>query len=419
MKEKEVATKIHNAGGTMYLVGGALRDEIMGLKPHDKDYCVTGLSFDEFQNLFKEAKNVGTDFSVFLFDGAEISLARKERKISRGYKGFEIYNSKNITIEEDLKRRDITINAIAKNVLTGQIIDPYNGIEDIKTKRIRHVSKSFAEDPLRVYRVARFAAKFRFKVDKETLLLMNSLKDELQTLSVERIAIELKKALESDEPSIFFNTLKSAKVLDVHFKEIYDLIGVPQPLKYHPEGDVYNHTMIVLDNVSKRTKDTAVRFAALVHDLGKALTPKEILPQHIGHDKVGIELVIGLCERLKLPNKWKKMGVESAKYHMKAGICTNMKPFKQAVFFNILKKSAIGIDNMKIITDEDDMLKRPVLDYAMIAKKVLSEIDGNYMIKNGYLPDKMGVENFKTLMYEKQAEKIKKMEEELWKIKEN
>lgn len=410
MDEKLIASKICQKGGRLYLVGGAVRDEIMGILSKDKDYCVTGLDIDDFVSLFPKANLFGKEFPVFQIDGNEFALARKERKISKGYKGFEIYSSKDLKIEDDLKRRDITINAIAKDVLTGEIIDPYNGIEDIKNKRIRHISNSFSEDPLRAYRVARFAAKFNFYIDEGTYKLMNKLKDELILLSPERVFVELKKALSTDKPSIFFEVLRKAKILDVHFKEINDLIDIPQPLKYHPEGDVFNHTMIVLDTVSSKTEDVTVRFAALVHDIGKALTPKEILPQHIGHDERGINLIIHLSKRLKLPKKWEQRGKETIKYHMKAGICTQMRPYKQAKFFNTINRTSIGLENLQIIVDADDMLNRPNLKFSKLAKEILNTINGRYLIERGIKIEEIGKDKFLTMLYEKQADLIKKLE---------
>ncbi len=413
MNEIEIAHKIKDHGGKLYLVGGAVRDEIMGVTSQDKDYCVTGISYDEFLQLFPKAQIVGKDFPVFMLEGCEIALARTERKVSGGHKGFKIETSKNLTIEDDLKRRDITINAIAKEVLTGKIIDKFNGIEDINNKRIRHISSSFSEDPLRVYRVARFAAKLGFKVDNETLKLMHSLKEELLTITSERVFVELNKALSTKRPSVFFKVLKDADVLDVHFKEVYDLINVPQPLKYHPEGDVFNHTMIVLDEVAQKTNDTMVIFAALVHDLGKAKTPKDVLPQHIGHDIAGVNLVKDLSDRLKVPTKWKKAGMEVARYHMKAGICTTMRPYKQAEFFNLLNRSTIGIENMQIISNADDMLDRSKIDYAKIAKEVIYKITGKTLINEGYNIENIGKDKFLNLLYQRQAELIKIKEEKL------
>jgi tRNA nucleotidyltransferase (CCA-adding enzyme) len=412
MDEQLIAKKIHDAGGNLYLVGGAVRDEIMGKPFHDKDYCITGLDENDFIRLFPKASIVGKDFPVFLMDGAEFALARKERKISKGYKGFEINTSKDITIQEDLKRRDITINAIAKEVLTGKLIDPYDGIKDIKNKIIRHVSTAFSEDPLRAYRTARFAAQFEYEIDNKTYELMYFLKDELNTINSERVFIELKKALSTNKPSIFFNVLKRANILDVHFKEINDLIGVIQPEKYHPEGDAYNHTMIVLDEVSKNTKDESVRYAALVHDLGKAKTPKDILPQHIGHEILGIECANNLSQRINVPNKWKKRGQETVKYHMKAGIYTNMRPYKKAIFLNTINRTSIGIDNLQIIVNADDMLKRPKINFSETGKIVLNKINGKFLISKGITPQSIGKEKFLNRLYEEQAKLIENIEKD-------
>ena len=411
MNEKDIALLIQNNGGKLYLVGGAVRDEIMGRPLHDKDYCVTGISKEKFINLFPNAKIIGKDFPVFLIDKYQVALARKDIKKSNGYKGFKVVTSKEISIEDDLKRRDLTINAIAKDVMSGEIIDPYSGIDDIKTKRLRHVSKSFSEDPLRAYRVARFASELEFEVDKKTYELMEKIKPELSYLTCDRVFLELRKALNTKRPSIFFNVLKRANILDVHFKEINDLIGVIQPSEYHPEGDVFNHTMIVLDRVAKETKDECVRFAALLHDLGKSMTPKEILPQHIGHDKVGIELVDRVCDRLNIPSKWRKCAKEVVKYHMKAGICTTMRPYKQAVFFNKMNRTSIGIKNLYIISKADDMLNRKRIDFSKIAMEVLKNINGKTLISNVFDPKILGKDRFLNLLYEKQAELIKKKEE--------
>ena len=250
----EMAKKIKSNSGNLYLVGGAVRDELLGIKSHDEDYCVTGISFEEFKKLFPKAHIRGKSFAVFDIDGKEFALARRERKAGIGHKKFEIETDKLITIEEDLARRDITINAIAKNVLKGEIIDPFNGRNDLNKKVIRAVTNAFKEDPLRVYRVARFAAKFGFSVDKKTIEMMEELKQELTTISEERVYTEFSKALLTQKPSIFFEVLREANVLDIHFKCISNLIGAEQPEKYHPEGDAYNHTLIVLDKVSKETE---------------------------------------------------------------------------------------------------------------------------------------------------------------------
>jgi len=261
---------------------------------------------------------------VFDLYGKEFALARTEKKTGKGHKNFEITTGKEISIEEDLKRRDITINAIAKDVLAGEIIDPFNGIKDIENKIIRAIGDSFLEDPLRGYRVARFASELKFEVEETTLEYMNKLREELDTLSKERVFVEFRKALASDRPSIFFNVLRKAKVLDIHFKEICDLIGSLQPLKYHPEGDSYNHTMIAVDNSVSLTNNLLIRYACLVHDLGKGLTPKEEYPHHHGHADKGVEPVRNLSNRIGVPTSWKKAGITSSKEHMRRWkICRN------------------------------------------------------------------------------------------------
>lgn len=313
----EIAEKIKQNGGNLYLVGGSVRDKFIGSKSKDEDYCVTGISAEKLKMLFPNIKTQGKAFEVFILENKEFAIARTEKKQGQGHKEFEITTNEKITIEEDLVRRDITINAIAQDVLTGQIIDPYGGIKDIKNKKIRAVSNKFKEDPLRVYRVARFAAKLQFCVEKETLQMMNSLKDELLTLSKERVFEELRKALKTNKPSIFFEVLKKANVLDIHFKEIYELIGALQPEKYHPEGDSYNHTMLALDNCAKITNDEKIRFCTLVHDLGKGQTPKEMYPHHYGHEERGVEPLRALAKRIGIPEEWKACSITAIKEHMK------------------------------------------------------------------------------------------------------
>lgn len=277
---QEIAKKIEKAGGRLYLVGGALRDKLLHIEKEDEDYCVTGLSLEKFQALFPDSKIQGKDFPVFILNQKEIALARKERKIGKGHKAFSFLTDETITIEQDLARRDITINSMAQDVLTKKVIDPFGGQNDLKRRIIRKTTDAFSEDPLRVYRVARFAATLGFSVEQGTLKMMENLKEELNSLSKERVFVEFKKALASQKPSIFFEVLKKANILNVHFEEIANLIGQIQPEKYHPEGDSYKHTLIVVDHSSEVTKDLAIRFSCLVHDLGKGVTKKEMLPHH-------------------------------------------------------------------------------------------------------------------------------------------
>lgn len=409
MNIKEIAETIKQNGGTLYLVGGAIRDELLGKEVYDKDYCVTGISKEKFIELFPKAKILGKSFEVFEIGHMQFALARKETKKGKGHKEFEIETGEKITIEEDLERRDITINAIAKNVLTEEIVDPFNGIKDIQNKKICKVSDAFVEDPLRVYRVARIAAQTGFEVEQETLKQMGNLKEELYTLSKERIFVELKKALETKKPSTFFNVLRDANVLDVHFKEIYDLIGSLQPEKYHPEGDSYNHTMIVVDKSTELTNDTAIRFACLVHDLGKGVTPKEMYPHHHGHDEKGVKLVENLGNRINVPNIWKSYGKVASKEHMKGGIFYKMTPAKKVQFIERVAKTKIGLEGLQIVVIADKCSTRDIkeeeVSFAEIGKKCIQEINGE-LIKSKY--PNLEAEEFREKLHERRVNWMKK-----------
>lgn len=388
MDEKivEIAKKIQQANGKLYLVGGAIRDKLMGKESHDEDFCVVGLTGKEFLELFPNAKEQGKAFRVFCMENCEFALARKETKIGKGHKEFEIETSKQITIEQDLARRDITINSIAQDVLTKEIIDPFNGIEDIRNGIIRATTSAFAEDPLRVYRVARFAAKFEFEVEKETLKLMEKLKQELAELSKERVFVEFEKALKTNKPSIFFQVLRKANVLDVHFKEIADLIGALQPVEYHPEGDSYNHTMIVLDRMAEFTDDVILRFCALVHDIGKGVTPKRMYPHHYGHDEKGVAVVAEFGKRIFIPNSWIKCGKTAAKEHMKGGIFHKMSVPKKVSFIERVAKSKLGLHGLQLVVLADKgnrVSEEEKIKFEEIGKECLEAINGEY-IKEKY-----------------------------------
>lgn len=387
MRILEIAKKIEQAGGRLYLVGGAIRDKQIGRKNDDEDYCVVGLSKDEFITLFPEAKTRGKDFEVFDLENHEFALARTERKMGIGHKDFKIEANKTITIEQDLARRDITINSIAQDVLTKEIIDTYKGQADIQNKVIRATTKAFVEDALRVYRVARLAAELGFEVEENTIKLMEALKPELIHLSKERVFVELRKALATNQPSIFFQVLRQANVLEVHFKEIYDLIGALQPAEYHPEGDSYNHTMLVVDKAAQLTDDVVIRFSALVHDLGKGVTPKDMYPHHYGHDENGVEVVKKLGYRLKLPQLWIKCGKTAAKEHMKGGIFPKMTVKKKVSFIERVAKSRLGLDGLQIVVIADKCssksCKEEEVSFAQIGKRCLEEVNGE-VIKAKY-----------------------------------
>lgn len=400
----EIVNKIKENDGNLYLVGGAVRDKLLGKEVHDEDYCVTGLNSKDFEKLFPEAHIRGKFFEVYDIDKKEFAMARKEKKSGKGHKEFEVETGKSITIIEDLKRRDITINSIAEEVLTGKLIDPFNGVKDIEDKIIRATSNSFKEDPLRVYRVARFAASLDFEVDENTIEMMKTLKDELNNLSKERVFTEFRKALETKKPSKFFDVLRRANVLDVHFKEIYDLIGNIQPEKYHPEGDSYNHTMIVVDHSAELTDDAKIRYAALVHDLGKGVTPKDMQPHHYGHDIKGVKIVEEFSNRLGVPNSWKKCGKMSAKEHMRGGIFNKMTPAKQVDFITNVSKSMLGLDGMKIVVTCDRWReeKPEDINFDILGKQILEKIDGNfikkrYNIKNEEIGEKLRQERIELL----------------------
>jgi len=383
----DIAKKIEKAGGRLYLVGGAVRDKLLERKNEDEDYCVVGIELNKFKELFPKAKARGKAFEVFELLGKEFALARRETKIGTGHKEFQIETGKDITIEEDLSRRDITINAIAQDVITKEIIDPFNGRNDINKKIIRATTSAFKEDPLRVYRVARFAAQLQFDVEDKTFNMMNELKDELDSLSAERVFVEFSKALDTNKPSIFFNILRKANVLEVHFKEIYDLIGALQPEKFHPEGDAYNHTMMALDKSAELTDKLEVRFATLVHDLGKGITPKEEYPHHYQHEIKGIPLVEQLGNRIKVPTNWIKCGQVACKDHMRGGIFYKMKPAKKVDFIERVNKSNLGLSGLQVVVYSDKLSSRNIdegsIDFETIGKECFNQITGK-LIKEKY-----------------------------------
>lgn len=302
-----------------YLVGGAVRDRLLGLAVKERDWVVTGATPAELAAL--GYKPVGKDFPVFLHpeSNEEYALARTERKTGRGYHGFEFMSAPGVTLEEDLRRRDLTVNALAEDA-DGRLIDPYGGKKDLDARLLRHVSPAFAEDPVRVLRVARFAARFAplgFKVAPETLALMRGMgKDgEVDHLVPERVWQETLKALACDQPAVYFEVLRECGALQRVFPELERLYGVPQPAKWHPEIDTGVHVMMVLDQAARLSADLTVRYAALTHDLGKGTTPKDILPHHYGHEERSVKLVEALCARLKTPREFKELAVIVARHH--------------------------------------------------------------------------------------------------------
>lgn len=405
MTINQIAEKISKANGRLYLVGGAVRDMLLGITSHDEDYCVTGISKETFENLFPESILQGKDFPVYILNGHEFALARTEKKTGEKHVDFICYSSPSVTIEEDLKRRDLTINSIAIDVLTEEIIDPFHGKEDISNKILQTTSNAFFEDPLRVYRVARFAAQLNFSVASETLNIMNSMKSDLSYLSAERVFQEFRKALNAPHSINFFNVLKECNCLDTHFKEISDLIGVEQPIIYHPEGDVYTHTMQVLEKTSLQTNDELTRFGALVHDFGKAVTPRENWPHHYDHDKLGVSLVKDFCHRLKMPILFSKAGSVSCREHMLAGIYSTLKPgTKIDLFERVYKSKSLSLKGLEIIANSDKT-KNETIQFAEIGNNIMTTIHLNKIDLEKIFKQK----NFDSLSPQEKAKKIKQM----------
>jgi tRNA nucleotidyltransferase (CCA-adding enzyme) len=327
----------------IYLVGGAVRDLLLGRKPNDRDYVLVG--YTEKEMLDEGYKRVGNSFPVFLHPvmGDEYALARREKKVvgEDSHTAFEC-ETQDVTLEEDLQRRDLTINALAiprpkmdQGFVKELVIDPYDGLDDIKNKVLRHVSPAFAEDPLRVLRVAKFAARFPdFTIAPETIELMKALVNTngFKELSTERVYKEMSAALKYETPSIFFNVLKEVGGLEHFFPEIHKLIDVPQRPEYHPEGDCYIHTMLVLDHAAKvdsKYRDEIV-FAALLHDLGKGITPVELLPAHHDHEHSGVPLVEKFCERFLVSRQLKSAALTVTRHHLRVHRISEANP-KSAV----------------------------------------------------------------------------------------
>lgn len=318
------------AGLTVYLVGGAIRDELLGLPVKERDWVVVGATPKEL--IKRGFRQVGNDFPVFLhpITKEEYALARTERKISLGYHGFTFQTEPHITLEEDLKRRDLTINALARNA-DGALIDFYGGIADLHNKCLRHISAAFSEDPVRILRVARFAARYEllgFNVAPTTIQLMRDMvaAGEVDALVPERVWNELVKALSENCPWRFFEVLRTVGALARLFPELDALWGIPQPAHYHAEIDAGEHTMLVLRQATRLSPSPVVRFAALTHDLGKALTPAEYLPKHHGHEQRGVPQIKKLCNRYKAPREYCDLALLVARWHLHCHNAADLRP---------------------------------------------------------------------------------------------
>jgi tRNA nucleotidyltransferase (CCA-adding enzyme) len=321
----------------VYLVGGAVRDSLLGLPVTERDWVVVGATRDELLRL--DYREVGRDFPVFLHPQTheEYALARLERKVAPGYRGFEFQFGPEVTLEQDLGRRDLTINAIAQ-AGDGTLIDPFGGRRDLAARILRHTSAAFIEDPVRVLRVARFAARFAplgFRIAPETLELMRAVvaRGELDALVAERVWQESEKALRSQEPCEFFRVLRDCGALRVIYPEIDALFGVPQPAEWHPEIDTGVHTLMVLEQATRLSAEPAVRFAALVHDLGKGTTPREQWPRHHGHEQSGVTLIERLAARLRIPAEYRDLAVIVARAHGNVHRAFELRPQTVLEFF--------------------------------------------------------------------------------------
>ncbi|MDJ0710058.1 MAG: multifunctional CCA addition/repair protein [Woeseiaceae bacterium] len=324
----------------VYLVGGAVRDEQLGIPFRERDWCVVGARPDELEAL--GYSRVGKDFPVFLHPDTkeEYALARTERKTAPGYHGFEFDCSPEVTIEEDLERRDLTINALAKDA-DGNLIDPWGGLRDLEDKLLRHVSDAFIEDPVRILRVARFAARYHrlgFTVATETMQLMQSMvaDGEVDALVPDRVWKETELALGGDNCRVFFEVLRECGALKILFPEVDALFGVPQPERWHPEVDTGVHVMMVLDQAEALSRNPEIRFAALTHDLGKGTTPRSQWPSHPGHETRGCKLIRAMAERYPIPNAFRDLGLLVSEFHTH---CHRVRELRPKTLLKVFEKT--------------------------------------------------------------------------------
>ena len=378
----------------IYLVGGAVRDRLLDFPVIERDWLVVGATPESL--LAQGFKPVGKDFPVYLHPQTheEYALARTERKTARGYKGFAVDANPEVTIEEDLLRRDLTINAMAMTE-DGELFDPFGGQQDLKNRILRHVSPAFSEDPVRILRVARFAARYAhlgFRLAPETLELMRAMvkSGEVDHLVAERVWAELYKVLNETTPAAFFQTLQDCGALAVIFPEIHGLFGVPQPAKYHPEIDTGVHSLMVLTQAAQLSRKPAVRLAALLHDLGKGLTDPRDWPSHRGHETKGLPVLERFCQRLRVPNVMKTLCMQVMEYHthchrvfeLRADTLTRMLQTLGAL------KSENHLEDFLLACEADargrtgfEQIAYPQADYIRMAAKAALSVDTSDVMK--------------------------------------
>ncbi len=388
---------------TTYLVGGAVRDQLLGLAVKDRDYVVVGSSPAQMTAL--GYLPVGKDFPVFLHPETkqEYALARTERKTAKGYHGFEFNADSNVTLADDLLRRDLTINAMAMDA-DGHIIDPHGGQQDIKDKVLRHVSPAFAEDPVRVLRVARFMSRFKhlgFEVHPETMQLMRQLVavGEIEALVPERVWQEIKNSLNQTTPSAFFLTLKACGALKILLPEIDCLFGVPQTARWHPEVDTGIHAMLAIDQAKDLDNDVA--YAVMVHDLGKGITPDDVLPSHRGHEMAGVPLVETVSDRLKVPNHYKKIALLVCQWHLHAHTVMELRASTIEKLFSrlngyrqpeLVEKFILACQADATGRWGDEFKTYPQADYLRALFKAANQIDKQPLYDHGYEGEQLGMQ---------------------------
>jgi tRNA nucleotidyltransferase (CCA-adding enzyme) len=399
----------------IYLVGGAVRDELLGFAIKDKDYVVVGSTPEDM--VAAGFKPVGKDFPVFLHPKThdEYALARTERKTAKGYKGFAIHASIDVTLEEDLARRDLSINAIAKNA-DGKLIDPYNGLADIQSKTLRHVSDAFAEDPVRILRTARLSARFAdFTVASETNQLMQQMvaAGEVDALVAERVWQELAKGLMEDKPRRMFEVLRACGALHKILPELDKLWGVPQPPQHHPEVDTGEHVMLVIDYAAKQNFSLPVRFAALMHDLGKGTTSADLLPRHIGHEERSVRLLKEVSKRLRVPNDCKELAQIVAKFHGKLHQALQMRPSTLLEFLielDALRQPSRFVDFLKACEADSrgrtgfENCATPAADLMLKVLEAASSIDAGAVASEYTEPEKI-----KTAIFDARLKAVKQV----------
>lgn len=408
----------------IYLVGGAVRDSLLGRSGSDRDYVVVGATVD--QMLALGYRPVGKDFPVFLHPetGEEYALARTERKSGKGYKGFTVYAAPDVTLEEDLQRRDLTLNAMAlpiDDLKPSALIDPWGGAQDIASRTLRHVSPAFREDPLRVLRVARFAARFAglgFGIADSTMNLMREMtvSGELEHLVAERSWREIDTALGEEKAPVFFQVLRNCGALAVLIPELDTLFGVPQTAQWHPEIDTGIHSLMVLEQACKISKDKAVRFAALMHDLGKGETEPSQWPRHIGHEHKGIAVINRLCERLRTPAEYMTLARLASEFHTHCHRALELRPATLLTLFESLDafRRAERLEKFLHVCEADargrsgfELQAYPQADYLRAAFAVLADIHVPELLKEHRVPDGVNSGEFiKQLLHKTRLKKL-------------